>query len=324
MTKKPWQRIDVNLLGDITKKEYCEDANSGNPRNLLEIIQRIHSIEIIISGLDLNKRKEFDKINIKEFGFRERNDVKFDMIPDVFACESKITMIPKTVYYLEDKIILPDPFSKKGEMWLSVMADAFERLKVKAENILHSADNFKNIELYAVKNIQMARRMCYESKVKMEKIQKHGSKEAMFIVYIQNLFIINVLMYMQNMFSNFYSEEVHSKYDLKLELFETMNMGKIMEPEVDYIKKTDNTEKEMKFKWNGQINTLVTYLYDLMNMKIDNEFLLETTNNDVVHLLTNFFVDKNGNPMKESTVSTCLKDGKVEKRVKGKKRIEIK
>jgi len=328
MQTKSYQRTDVSIFKEILRKKFCpEDDKGASKKVLLEMIQRINEKEIIIDGLEIDKKKEQNNINVREFGFKENSDVKFDFVQDVFENKTKMVMTAKTIYELEDKIELPYPANNKGKLYLAFISDTFERLKIKAENVVSATNETKYIELYAKKNIQVAQRIFYDARMLLNRTQIKGDRNIIFLVFVQNVFIINVILYYQNMFSSFYNEKKMTKKSLKAELYDSVGMNIMMEPVAEYgknEKEEELIEEERIFQWNGQVNVLATFFYDALNEKLSNKkMLLDADKEDIKYILNKFFVDKNGNAISKETIRTCLTDHRDEKRAKGKKRIDI-
>ena len=125
------------------------------------------------------------------------------------------------------------------------------------------------------------------------------------------------------MFSTFYKEENDTKEKLKYALYDSMKMDVLMEPIVDYKRPDENGEKreEILFKWNGQVNSCVAIIYDLITKRLpNNKFLLEADLNDLVTILSRHVIDKKGKKFNENTIRTCLKESKYDKRPQGDKR----
>jgi hypothetical protein len=213
---------------------------------------------------------------------------------------------------------------------LGLYSDAFERLKIKARNIIHNSDNDNEIGHYAKKNIQMAKRNCYDARLLFHKIQKTKNKDAIFLVLMANIFMINVLVFLQKMFSSYYKEKDIEKLKQKAELYDSIDLNILMEQQAEYEiankqeQFDDDISDDLKIYINGQINALVTVFYDLRNKQLkNNKKFLEGSDKAFIHLLSKTFVDKNGNPLKQSTIIKCLQDYNDDKRAKGDKRHDI-
>jgi len=142
-------------------------------------------------------------------------------------------------------------------------------------------------------------------------------------------FIYNAILYYQKTFSDFYTGQILTKETLKLELADAIGLNSLIESTQHksnnksiFIKNLD--PKIPSMVWNGQVNSIITLFYDLMNYRHDDEnFLLETTEKAITDLLNKYFTDKNGNPINRNTIRICLQEYRDDKRSKGEKRIDI-
>lgn len=327
MQVEPYQRIDVNIFEEILRKKLCSNETPvKNQKALFELIQNINEVVIKVDGLDIDKKKEMKKINFKEYGFKNANDAIIEFSKDIFENKNKITLKASIMYELEDHIELPKPMDEKGELYIIFLADAFERFKIKATNILDITGDNKSIELYAKKNIQKALRIFYDSRIIFEKTQTNGNRSDIYIFYVLNIFIINLILYLQKMFSAFYREEKETRVKLKYALYDSMKMDVLMEPIADYNKSNKNVDslEEILFKWNGQINSCIAMFYDLTNKHLpNNKVLLEVDHNELVAFISKHVIDKKGNRINENTIRTCLKESRFDKRPQGDKRLDI-
>lgn len=328
MGRKYYQKTDVQIFREILNDNYFSENESLSEKKIQLQIQKFNKTEILISGLDVDIQHEISKLNVAEFGFREINDVKIKISPIVFENKNKLILIPKTIYRLEDKIDIPYPFTNQNKFFLEFVSDTFERLKVKAENIINQTEDCKHIELYAKKNIQMLNRIFYDSRTKLARTQKNGTKIEVYNVFVLNIFIYNTILYYQNMFSEFYKEEIKTKQCLKIELYDTLDMNIMFRPcddnEMTKTNKLTNDDKSTAIIWNGQVNTLLTLIYDLLNSRLGNKkTILEANIEDITYILNKLVSDKNGNPINKNTIRICLKEYREDKRAKVSKKIDI-
>lgn len=331
MHKEAHKSIDVDVFKEILENEFFSQEKDETTRDdLIEMVRRINKVEIKVQGSDLDKKKESAKIKHKQFGFRAKTDFKIEFRPDIFENETTICLIPQKIYELEDEVKkLPVPYCEKGKVLKSLLGDAFERLKVKAKNILQNSGSDEQITHYAKKNIQVAQRNCYDARLLLIKIQKTKNSNDIFIIFMANVFLINVVIYLQKMFSSYYKVINNDKIIQKAELYDVMDWNVIMEPKAEYItKKREELEEEipedLKIYINGQINIFLTVMYEMRNKEIQNKKMyLSGTDKGFVNWISKGVFDKNGDPIKPATIIKCIKDYNDDKRVKGNKRFDI-
>ena len=88
--------------------------------------------------------------------------------------------------------------------------------------------------------------------------------------------------------------------------------------------KLDNQIPSNKMQFNGNVNQLVDIFYQLnRELFVDGKPYIDGNTNDLIALITNSFVDKDGKEISPQTVKTILKPSKEEKRPNTHKRIDI-
>ena len=79
-----------------------------------------------------------------------------------------------------------------------------------------------------------------------------------------------------------------------------------------------------KMQFNGNLNQLVDIFYQLhRELFVDGKPYIDGNTNDLISLITNSFLDKDGKEISPQTVKTILKPSKEEKRPNTHKRIDI-
>ena len=79
-----------------------------------------------------------------------------------------------------------------------------------------------------------------------------------------------------------------------------------------------------KMRFNGNLNQLVDIFYQLnRELFVDGKSYIDGNTNDLISLIVNTFVDKDGNEISPQTVETILKPSRSDKRPKPHKRIDI-
>ncbi|ELY2018255.1 hypothetical protein SL053_002173 [Flavobacterium psychrophilum] len=83
-----------------------------------------------------------------------------------------------------------------------------------------------------------------------------------------------------------------------------------------------NQSQFAKLKFNG--NQLVDIFYQLnRELFVDGKSYIDGSSNDIISLIVNSFVDKDGNEISPQTIETILKPLRTDKRPKPYKRIDI-
>lgn len=325
MKQSPHQRVDVKIFKEILKFNFNSYIEINKHLNLLEIVQKFNTIELSREGLIKNKEIEINKLNFSQYGFKKLVDFKSNFRECDIENTTTIRLIPNKSYILDDIIQIPKAFDLRGKIYIEFLSDVFERLKIKAEYILLFSEASIDIELYAKKNIQMAQAIFNDAKLLLQKAQTNNNQTDLFAYYIFNIFIVNTLMFYQKMFSFYFNEKTISNEQMKSELFDLSNSIIFS----NYLNNTGvNTKlfdllENFQIKWNGNINVLMTIIFELMNKPIGKLFMMDVDEEKLKLFLTTFVVDKNGMPLKRITIDTCLKSYREDKRAKGNTKIDI-
>lgn len=319
---KSYQKTDVLIFKEIFEKQFFCKTKSIDEEKVKEHIRNLYRTEITIPGLDCHIQTEIDKLNIQEFGFKTSNDFEPNHIREVFSNSTKIILEPKTVYFDGDKLGIPEPEQIEKALFLMFISDTFERLKVKVENVIKSSYYDKHIELYAKKNIQVLGSIFEDSLEYMKAVCIKEENFKFFRIYVLNTYIYHTILYYQNRFSNFYSEEKHKLNSLRMDLVDSIGIHTILEPMFSYgeLNESETETQGIKpFVWKDQINVLATLFYDLRKVK-----LINASDKDIIDFICEFFVDKNGKKISRNTIRICLYDYRSDKRASGSKRIDVK
>lgn len=157
----------------------------------------------------------------------------------------------------------------------------------------------------------------YETKIKVEKIENFTEK----IIHLTD----EIFQYKQ---AEKYSINTYLKpYDDQcLQLIE--HLKTIRDLRADFEKEQNTTISNQlatnKMRFNGNLNQLVDIFYQLnRELFVDGKSYIDGNTNDLVALIVNSFVDKDGKEISPLTVKTILKPSKEEKRPNTHKRIDI-
>ena len=142
----------------------------------------------------------------------------------------------------------------------------------------------------------------------------------------QELFIKNIIAELQVLQDAIRKASQDSKHEVfRSILFDKVNL---FSQSLNEIYLTTPTSSTPKIHWLGKTNILATLLYDLWQGQDKGKAprtsnLIKAQKKDLEALLINNFLDKNGKPLTESTISDYLNISKPEKRAKKGIRIEL-
>jgi len=331
MNLEAYKCIDVDVFKEILVNKFFHDLNDDDENfTILDLVKKVNTVEIKLQGIDHDIKMLNSQIKFRQYGFRAKADFKLIPKQDFFENETILYLIPQKVYELEDVIKkMPVPYCEKGKTLNLLLGDSFERLKVKSKNILRNSANDNQITHYAKKNIQVALRNCYDARLFLVKIQKTKNRNAIYLVIMANIFMINVLSYLHKMFSSYYKDDNNLKDKQKSALYDIMDFSLIRDPEAEY-KQKEETRKENqeiklpKIQLHVQTNQFLTAVYDSLNFEVEENIRgIEIDQKELEDLISRIVYDKKGNLLKKSTISTCLKPSREDKRVSGSKKIDV-
>ncbi|PLX05717.1 MAG: hypothetical protein C0596_19155 [Marinilabiliales bacterium] len=316
-----YQKTDVSIFKKIFERKFFCKTKNINERKVKDYIRELYLEEISYPGLELDVQKEISKLNLQEYGFNSIDDVDIEIKKYVFNESTSIILRPKTFFENGERFGIPQYDHFEKELFIMFLGDTFERLKIKAENIIHTCVCDKHIEFYAKKNIQVLSSSFDDANNYMNEICIREDNLKFFRVYVLNTYIYNSLMFYQNRFNEFYLEEKHLINDMRMKLVNSIGIHTIIEPL--FSNKCDELDNEFikdfePIPWNGQTNVLVTLFYDFLKEK-----RIKTNIKNVVLLIYWCFRDKNGKRISKLTIETILKDYRSEKRASGNKRIDL-
>ncbi|HNQ67813.1 MAG TPA: hypothetical protein PKN32_05510 [Bacteroidales bacterium] len=327
MSTEAHSSIDVGVFIDILENEFFHNKETDKS-DILTLVQKNSSVEISYKGLEIDTKQEMANLKFKQYGFRFKSDFKVDTRQSIFDSVTILTLVPQKVYEFKDSVdIIREPHCEKGKKLFFLLGDAFERLKIKSNNILQNSASDEMITHYAKKNIQVAMRNCYEAKEILSTIHRTHNQDAINLAIMANAFITNVHAYLLKMFSAYHVEDKILKYKQKSDLLDVILKNATMEPKVEYQTKNDSGVTEMnlpRLKLNIQTNQFLTAIYELMNYRTEENLpLFEIDSKELEELLCKIVYDKKGNLLKKSTINTCLKPSREDKRVCYSKKIDV-
>ena len=330
MINKVLNKFDVSAFDKAITFYSSNSFKMNNKKQVLSCIQRYNKCSFLVSKMDANSEEILREINFEEFGYKSVKDVTIKFNQDLFSDSIKVTMIPKKLYSHRGLVIVPIPINEETKSYQIYLDDLLERVIIQSNNILHITEDEKEIEFYAKKKIQLASIVYSSARDELSRLQDSEDRTLVFNLLSLNLYLIHLLLYLQETFSGFYNGAMYSRKELKAKLCEAIDyriINQLFKPNSQMNSGEFSFEGEESrdyIKWNCQVNTLITYFYDLAHTTLGNgKPIMESDDDRIVELLTKHFVDKNGKPFNASTVKTILKEYKAEKRAKGNKRLSV-
>jgi hypothetical protein len=266
-----------------------------------------------------------------------------------------IIIKPGKQYDLNEPIDLPAFVNPKCNHYVGFMGDEFERIKIRAEKVYVSGTKESGVKEYASKHVQMLKKLFYEAKLLLKKVQTDGKAEDIYIVFAANLFIIRIILFYQKFFRIYLPASPDAEEILFNEVLKELSLRKLCSlfpcekhGYGEYLKKTylekqgqreshasevnevpaesffekktlpvqERPAKYQPIKMNGQVNVFVDIFVQLLeNCETPDGPMIETTRENLEKFLTANFLDKNGKPLNPFTVNTILKPYRTDKHI---------
>jgi hypothetical protein len=169
---------------------------------------------------------------------------------------------------------------------------------------INAENEDRHFSFYELKK-QLDKTPCDKQKILLLTKEKHEYRQS-------NIEFINQKIPLFDKQCNKEIEQINELGKLKTELEESKPAN------------INNPNQFNKMQFNGNINQLVDVFYQLhRELFVDGKSYIDGNTNDLVALIVNSFVDKDGKEISPLTVKTILKPSKEEKRPNTHKRIDI-
>ncbi|MFH0895694.1 MAG: hypothetical protein V2A54_14755 [Bacteroidota bacterium] len=191
-------------------------------RSSLQLIRSMNTKIVFSSSSKEETIKAMSSIDFTSLGYFNSSDYELNY---EFTSASNIhsaIIKPVKVYPLIEDIKLPLAPDKKSKMYLDFLSDEFERVKIRAEKMLASATTERQIQLYASRNLQIARKLFHDASILFHSLHFRSDKEPeksdVFIIYTLNLFVIRSIVFFSKFFKPYLSELPADEEKLRSEL----------------------------------------------------------------------------------------------------------
>ena len=297
------------------------------PKNIITVQFREHPItdytktepeEIDISSLGTDFAPDFiteNKFNLQAYCFclvnklKVLNNSKFE---DFLNHQCQLVKDPMTWINRFEKLIAENVDCCDSKKWKASVIKINNLIELKRKDLKgknnskdHSKMNEQHNEEYSFRNLKknIAGISIDQQKIKLIEAKAN---------YLQNKpLLINSY---ETPFDNAIDIEIE-----KIDLIEKLQKGKSQTAKVPVPVASE------KGQINGAVNLFVEVFYQMMNKKLKNDLpFLKISKSALCEILANNFLDKDGEPLNNSTVDTILSPNKPEKRPKLGKAFKLK
>lgn len=327
-------------------------------KNILKEAQ-LQTIAVLTPGQEIDA--VIEECDYRLFGFKEVSDM--DFTKKSINGKTVVIASPTTVYEGCEVLDIPNYTSFKTNIFMEMIMDEFERVKIRAERKLEITDDRKDLAIYAEKHIAKLKKFFYDAKTLLK---DNHHRDDIYILLALSMVLIRTILFYQKMFKQFINTSPDNADQLKSELFSNIALGRLKvlfdmrgSQYCSFIKKsflqspdgepchcegnpvasheTFSGKKSLQqdsglqrfypLKWNGQLNVLMDIFIQLTEeIKVSGKPILETSPENLRNMIMECFVDGDGKKLSYHTVNTNLKSYRSDKRIKpsSPKKVSIK
>jgi hypothetical protein len=187
-----------------------------NPEVLKSIV--IEANTIIVKKLKPGESEKFiQDTDYTCYGYKSCNDFKV-MIRDSTDGYKEIILYPLKTYEHSERIDIPHVNSLKCNCFFMLLADEYERIKIRAEKFMHKNRKRKELEIYAVNKIQKAKMLFDEARHRLCSASNGYDAEDALIIFTLCLYLIHIILFIQRHFAHFLQNNSFTEETLKSKL----------------------------------------------------------------------------------------------------------
>lgn len=363
MTRTVTQTMHIHLFEEIIKGRFRPFLpRYSDSLELKNILLEAQTQTVATLGPNEDAEAYISDTDFLTFGFKDVSD--FDITQKALpGGKTGIVVTPRKVYEGREVLDIPNYTSFKTNVFLEMVIDEFERLKIRAEKKLDMTEDRKEIAVYAEKHVTKAKKLFYDAKLLLN---DNHHRDDIYILLALSMVLIRTVLFYQKFFKQFLVLPADNPDQLKAELFSSIALGRLKVLfnmngsgycsyiKKSYLQKSDTQDCNVEepcgsgsetfsgkkslqqehgsqsyhpAKWNGQANVLMDLFIQLTEeIKVSGKPILETSPENLRELIMEFFVDKDNKKFSYHTVNTNLKSYRTDKRIKPKspKKIDVK
>jgi len=200
-----------------------ENCKLSKIKNLVRDVNTV----TVLKNIDKTKvDKLLNDIDLTLYGYRSMDDIVIDIQDHYDNKDADVIIKPRKPYELLDYIDIPQAPDQKCAYFLTLMADEFERIKIRSNKFLESVDSQDKLSLYANKHIQKTKQLSHDACMIFSKRREKGqfkqNDSDEYILFALNLFLIRLIVYYRKFFKPFLAPANESEEDLRLEFYRSL------------------------------------------------------------------------------------------------------
>ncbi|MBN1184216.1 MAG: hypothetical protein JXB49_18145 [Bacteroidales bacterium] len=208
MRNKLHQQTDLLIYEEIVTGRLNPQLPSNGELSVLQnLVKNANTKTFCTCSIEDDPARLIKGFDITELGYQFKEDAEITVKEDPEQKVCELIASPKRVYPLEDHFNLPEPPDNKSAYFLTLIADEFERVKIRANKVLTSTGKKKHLALFAHKNIQRAKKIQYDVRYMLTKIHKPWSSvndnPDAYVILVLDIFLERIIIYYQQLFQPF-------------------------------------------------------------------------------------------------------------------------
>lgn len=281
-TMAKWQKmkpVNFDLFNRIINgnlRPFLKDFDTN------EKVKKIyHDATVIRKGIFSGKIDFFETLDLVENGFKEGDELVIE-ITDQEDGTINATIKNLTEENLEElyDLDIPPPPNLKGEYFEFIIEREYKSLRIRIDHYFHHTSNESELKFFASKNIQLLKKLAQEAHLLQKKLYKVGIDDYdnpdTYPIAILKIYMLRLILLIQNRFEPFLSIPAQSETDLKIELYEYHKtlakfetLRKKMEATIAINKKTKIIQKKSSFGYKYKETDSLVNAINKLNLKIN-------------------------------------------------------
>ena len=208
MRNKLHQQTDLLIYEEIISGRLNPQLPANGELSVLQNLVKIANTKTFCTcSIEDDLARLIKSFDITELGYQFREDAEIMVKEDPEQKMRELIASPKKIYPLEDHFNLPEPPDNKSAYFLALIADEFERVKIRANKVLKSTGKKKHLALFAHKNIQRAKKIQYDVRYLLTKIHKPWSlvtdNPDTYVIFVLDVFLDRIITFYEQLFQPF-------------------------------------------------------------------------------------------------------------------------
>lgn len=224
MTRTLAHTMHVHIFGELIKGRFQpSQAKFSNPEELKNLVAEAQTNTVTVLPAGKDPDEYIAETDFLAFGFKEEAD--FDVIQkDLGSGRTAIIVVPTRIYEGCEVLDIPAYTSFKVNIFLELIMDEFERVKIRAEKKLENTDDRRVLAVYAEKHIAKLKKLFYDAKVLLN---GNHHRDDIYILLSLSMVLIRTILFYQKMFKQFLATPPDNQEQLKSELFSSIALGRL-------------------------------------------------------------------------------------------------